>query len=138
MNLVPINASHSFLSLEINKEFNPTEKVDIDKFIEYIVNLPNTQDIYVLYDNNNIIGCGTLIIEQKMIHNFSKVGHIEDIFIRPQFRKMGYGKELINRITNIARKRNCYKVILDCVDELHHFYFKCGYQNKNIQMSKYF
>ena len=136
--LIRINASHSFLANEINKEFNPTEEVDIDKFIEYIVDLPKNLEIYVLLDDKLIIGCGTLIIESKMIHNFSKVGHIEDVFIRPQYRKKGYGKVLINKITNIAIKNNCYKVILDCKEELHDFYFNCGLDNKNIQMSKYF
>lgn len=136
--LKPINASHFFLSIEINKEFNPIEPIDNNKFIEYIVNLPKGIEIYVLYNNDQVIGCGTLIIEQKMIHNFAYVGHIEDVFIRPQFRDKSYGKELIYRITHIGEKRGCYKVILDCKKELVEFYEKCGYENKNVQMSKYF
>ena len=45
MNLIPINASHS---KEINMEFNPSEEVDIDKFIQFIVDIPKGVQIYTL------------------------------------------------------------------------------------------
>ena len=138
MNLYPINLSDSILADEINKEFNPDEIVDKNKFVEFIVTLPQKTEIYVLKDKENIYGCATLIIEQKMIHNFSKVGHIEDVFIRPQFRKQGYGKSLLLKLVNTAKYKGCYKVILDCADELVEFYEKCDFEKKNIQMAKYF
>ena len=84
------------------------------------------------------MGCGTLIIEQKMIHNCGKVGHIEDIFIRSEYRDNGYGRDLIKKLNDIAKKAGCYKVILDCKKELESFYEKSGYKSKNIQMSVYF
>ena len=138
MILIPINASHSFLAKEINMEFNPSESININKFIDFLVAIPKGTEIYVLKEGDYIIGCATLIIERKMIHNFNSVGHIEDVFIRQQFRNKGYGKILISKLNEIALKNNCYKVILDCKEELREFYLKCGFENKNIQMSKYF
>ena len=136
--LIPINGSHLFLAKEINIEFNPNEEINSYKFMEYIVNIPKGTEIYVLKYNQCVLGCATLIIENKMIHNFSNVAHIEDVFIRPQFRNKKFGLELIRRLTDIAKNKNCYKVILDCKKELREFYIKCGFESKNIQMSKYF
>jgi len=138
MNLIPINSSHSFLAREINTEFNISEDININQFVDFIIDIPKGAEIYVLKHGEYVIGCGTLIIERKMIHNFSYVGHIEDIFIRPQYRSKGYGKILISKLNEIALENKCYKVILDCKEELCKFYLKCGFENKNIQMSKYF
>lgn len=138
INLIPINKSHITLAKELNLEFNPLEKFNNNKFIEFIINIPNNINIYVLKDKDTIIGCGTLMIEKKIIHNFSNVAHIEDVFILPKFRKKGYGKILILKLNEIAVNNNCYKVILNCKIELIDFYLKCGFENKNIQMSKYF
>ena len=38
---------------------------------------------------------GTLLIEEKLLRNFGKVGHIEDIVIHLDFRKYGLGKKMI-------------------------------------------
>ena len=139
MFLQKINMSHKLLYIELNEQFNPGEKANQDRFVEYIANIPKNLEIYVLKNNENeIIGCGTLIIELKMIHNYSKVGHIEDVFIRNQFRGNGYGEYLIHNLTEIAKKANCYKVILDCDKKLEGFYKKNGFESKNIQMSVYF
>jgi len=138
MFLSPINLSHRLLVKEINEEYNPNEEVDENKFVEYIVDIPKGHEIYVLLDDNNIIGCGTVIIEKKMIHNFGKVAHIEDIFIRKEYRKMNYGTILINNLIEKANNQNCYKIILNCSEELQAFYAKYGFSKKNIQMAKYF
>ena len=139
MFLQKINMSHKLLYKELNEQFNPGEEANPDRFVEYIVNIPKNLEIYVLKNNENeILGCGTLIIEQKMIHNCSKVGHIEDVFIRNQFRGNGYREYLIINLQEIAKKANCYKVILDCDTKLEGFYKKNGFESKNIQMSVYF
>ena len=138
MNFYRINLSHKLLFTEINEQFNPNEPINVDKFIEFIVNIPKNHEIYVLQNNTEIIGCGTLIIEQKLIHNFGKVGHIEDVFIRKEHRGNNYSEIIMNYLKHIAKKRGCYKVILDCSDNLKPIYEKCGFTSKNIQMSVYF
>jgi glucosamine-phosphate N-acetyltransferase len=38
----------------------------------------------------------------------------------------------------LAKERNCYKVILDCTKNISGFYEKIGFEKHGIQMSKYF
>lgn len=107
------------------------KKNDIKKFIN---NLGNNHFIYFIKFENNIAGMGTLLIENKIIHNFGKVGHIEDIVIDYKFRGLGLGKKLINYLINLANKNNCYKVILNCNSKVEIIYKKCGFNLEGSQM----
>lgn len=54
-------------------------------------------------------------------HNFSTfVGrsglYLEDLFVWPDQRKKGYGKALLEELGRIARKRNCGRLELCCLD----------------------
>jgi glucosamine-phosphate N-acetyltransferase len=117
------------------------EKITFDDFYEYnnkYMDKKNNTQIYVIESEGLIIGCGTLLIEHKFIHNLSKVGHIEDVIIDEKYRNMGLGKKLINKLVDIASNNLCYKVILDCSKDKEIFYEKCGFTNMNSQMSIYF
>lgn len=138
MNLRKLLVSDVILYNEINKEFNNKENISELKIKDYIESLSINQNTYVLYNDEDIIGCGTVIISTKMIHDFSKIGHIEDIFIRKEHRSSGNGKILLNYLIKKCKEEGCYKVILDCNENLKSFYEKNGLENKNIQMSKYF
>ena len=139
MNLRKLLMTDTILYKEINEEFNDNSEIISDsKIKDYIKSLPKNQNTYVLYNDEDIIGCGTIIISTKMIHNFSKISHLEDIFIRKKYRSSGYGKILLNNLIQKSKEEGCYKVILDCNENLKLFYEKNGLENKNIQMSKYF
>jgi GNAT superfamily N-acetyltransferase len=54
-------------------------------------------------------------------HNFStfrgKPGiYIEDLFVKPEFRKKGLGKALFTRLGEIAAQRNCGRLEWACLD----------------------
>lgn len=114
------------------------EKITYDNFKQFIDNLHENHLIIVIENNNKIIGTGTLLIENKIIHNMGKVGHIEDIVVNKNFRGKGIGKIIINYLNNISFNNNCYKTILDCSENNIIFYEKCGFNKKEIQMAKYF
>lgn len=110
----------------------------IQKFNE-IKNTPNIS-IIVAYDEtiNKVIGAGTIIIEPKLVHGCSNVGHIEDVVVDQNYRSQKIGQQIINYLVNMAKVSNCYKVILDCSENNIGFYEKCGFKNTNNQMSLYF
>lgn len=110
----------------------------IQKFSE-IINTPNIS-IIVAYDEtiNKVIGAGTIIIEPKLVHNCLNVGHIEDVVVDKNYRSQKIGQQIINYLVNMAKVSNCYKVILDCSENNIGFYEKCGFKNRNKQMSLYF
>jgi len=119
-------------------EFKPNEKISFDILNKFFLNLPNNQIILLLEDNNKILGTGTIILEQKLFNQQKYVGHIEDVIIKKEYQGKGYGKILLEKIIDYCKKLNCYKVILNCDKNLEGFYSKCGFINKNIEMSLYF
>jgi glucosamine-phosphate N-acetyltransferase len=98
--------------------------------------------IGVLHDLSNntikIIASGTLIIEPKIIRGGKNVGHIEDIVVSENMRGKGISQELLNMLKTFARENNCYKVILDCDNEVKNVYIKNGLDVKGVQMAEYF
>lgn len=54
-------------------------------------------------------------------HNFStflgRAGiYLEDLFVKPEYRKRGYGKALIKQVAKIAVERGCGRLELSCLD----------------------
>ncbi len=116
-----------------HEPYNITE----DDFTEFL-DLTSSQ-IYVVEGlEGNVIGCATMFIEAKLIHNLSLVAHIEDVIVSEEFRGQGFGKLLIRHLVQKAQEANCYKVILNCIDEIRPFYETCGFQEKGKQMAIYF
>ncbi len=115
------------------------ERVTFEDFSQFVDSLHEHHQIWVIKDiqRNYIIGTGTLLIEQKIIRDMGKVGHIEDIIIDHHSRGHQYGLMIVNHLKNIALKRGCYKTILDCQEYLEYFYKKNGFSKKGIQMSIY-
>jgi glucosamine-phosphate N-acetyltransferase len=94
--------------------------------------------IFVIEANDNIIVTGSIFLENKIIHNFKSVGHIEDIVVDKNYRNMKLGKKMIDYLINFGYNNNCYKIILDCSVENVEFYKKCGFINNNMGMALYF
>jgi len=114
------------------------ENITYDKFELFINQLNNNHNIYIIEKNNKIIASGTLLIENKIIHNFGKVGHIEDIVVDFNERGSGLGKLMINHLIETAKNLNCYKIILNCNESNVKFYEKCGFVKKELEMVIYF
>jgi glucosamine-phosphate N-acetyltransferase len=112
--------------------------ISFDQFSQFIKSLNDNHQVWILIDNNIIIGSATLIIEQKLTHGFKSVGHIEDVIIHSDYRGMNLGSEIVKKLIDISQNSNCYKVILDCNDKKEIFYNKCDMVKTGIQMSKYF
>lgn len=106
-------------------------------FCEFVDNLNENHKIKTIkqVSTNKFVGSITILIEQKLIHNFGKVAHIEDVVVDESLRGYGMGKKLLE----IAKYEcvDCYKIILDCSDENTTFYEKCGYVRKGNEMALY-
>lgn len=89
-------------------------------------------------DNIEIIASGTIIIEPKIIREGRNVGHIEDIVVSKEMRGKEISQKILDMLKLIAREKNCYKVILDCNEEVKKVYIKNGFNVKGLQMAEYF
>jgi len=85
-----------------------------------------------------IIGSGTIIYEPKLIHGGSYAGHIEDIVVHEKYRGMGIALTILQELSDLGKKKGCYKIILDCKSDIEKFYEKNGFEKRGIQMAKYF
>ena len=115
------------------------EMLNADQFkkqLEIIQANPNHRIIVAKYQDQ-IVGTTTILIEPKIIHNLSKVAHVEDVVVDNAYRSMGIGKKLMQKAKEIAQNHSCYKIILDCSDSNIPFYLKCLYATKERQMVQY-
>ena len=110
----------------------------LEEYKETLSKIEKNSTIWVIDDNNELIGTTTIIYEYKFIRNIVKLAHIEYVCIDKNHRNKGIGNLLINFVVNEANKENCYKIILDCDENLENFYKKSGLEKKGIQMAKYF
>uniref|UniRef100_A0A0A9XFX8 Glucosamine 6-phosphate N-acetyltransferase n=1 Tax=Lygus hesperus TaxID=30085 RepID=A0A0A9XFX8_LYGHE len=88
-------------------------------------------------ESNRIIACGTLMVELKFIHECGKVGHIEDVVVDQEYRKLRIGQKMIKILLDIAEGEGCYKVMLDCNDTNVPFYQSVGFELNSRHMAKY-
>jgi len=124
---------------------------DLEEYLELLSqlttvgNIINSKDVLKRISNQNIyifvsiidekvVGCASLLIEQKFIHSGRTVGHIEDVVVHNNYRKKGIGRDLIDTCVNAAKTFNCYKVILDCDENNIPFYQKCNFKKKGVCM----
>jgi glucosamine-phosphate N-acetyltransferase len=80
----------------------------------------------------------SLLIELKYVHHCGKIGHIEDVVVASDFSRRGFGKQIITRLIDTAKREKCYKVILDCNDQNVPFYESCGMKRHANEMAVYF
>lgn len=161
-NIRPIVSSdyaNNYLSLlEQDFSINPNS-ISLSDFTSCVNNLHDYHQIFVIatelhkeeaaigdnipnVNNTNnvqtIIGSVTIFIETKLIHNFGKVAHVEDVIVDNTCRGKGLGKMLVQNCIDYAQKHDCYKIILNCSDENIPFYEKCGFSKKENEMALYF
>lgn len=84
--------------------------------------------------DGKVVGATTLLVEQKFIHGGGLVGHIEDVAVRKGSEGRGIGGSLVKAAVRIADEVGCYKVILDCKEELEPFYAKLGFRRHDLGM----
>ena len=112
--------------LELIRDFRETTFTQ-EHFYSTLDTMVQTSDIIVLEEDDELIACGTLLYETKLIHNISKVGHIEDVCIKKAHRGKKLGKQLIAYMAELAKKKGCYKVTLYCDESNVEFYKKCNF-----------
>ena len=123
------------------------ETINVHDFRTFIFHQPGKT--FVVEDTEKSLGYGasdyilasaSVFVEQKLIHNMGRVGHIEDVVVSSSCRGHGLGKMVVNRCIEYAKRQGCYKCILDCSEENVPFYKKCnsGFEVKGVEMALYY
>jgi len=74
-----------------------------------------------------VIAAASLVIERKFIHNCSIRGRLEDVVVNDTYRGKQLGKLIVVTVSLLAQYLGCYKMSLDCKDNLIKFYQSLGY-----------
>jgi glucosamine-phosphate N-acetyltransferase len=126
--------------LSLLSELSVVSDLDTNMYLEHVKKISSLGTIFVSYidtplsDNFDIIASGTIIIEPKLIRGGKSIGHIEDIVVKSTHRGKQISKDILDMLKTIARGKNCYKVILDCNEEVKKVYNRSGFEQKGLQM----
>lgn len=120
--------------LDLINEFRPSKFTE-DQFKDTLKLINLNSHIFVIQLNTKLIATATIIFEHKFIHNISKYSQIEDVCVKEEFRKNGYGKILINYLIEVSKNNKCKKINLVCNNDIIKFYKSCNFDEKSIHMS---
>lgn len=103
--------------MELAEYENMTDEVTASEEIlnEWLFEKKSAEVLFVLDESNNEIGY------VLFFHNFStfqgKAGlYLEDLYIKPEFRGRGYGKDALRELARIAEERGCGRIEWLCLD----------------------
>lgn len=90
-------------------------------------------DIVVIEHDDQIVSSCVLSITENLTRNAHPFGVIENVITHKGYRKNGFGKLCLQKATEIAENRGCYKImLLTGSDEKwkHDFYEGCGFDKE--------
>ncbi|XP_067127299.1 probable glucosamine 6-phosphate N-acetyltransferase [Centruroides vittatus] len=90
---------------------------------------PDSYYVTVIEDikKNRIVGSATLFVEKKFIRQTGLRGRLEDVVVSNEYRGKQLGKLLVESMRQLAERLGCYKVTLDCRDQMVKFYSELGF-----------
>lgn len=110
---------------DLDNEFNETE-------MQAIVNSQNRACFIILADSNEIMGFLEVALRNLVDGCLgSPVGYIEGLYLKPQYRGLGYGRKIVELIAEWFRDRNCQEMATDTeLDNINaqKFYESVGFQ----------
>ena len=109
-----------------------------EMFINILKNLPENHTIFVCTMGDEVVGMFTVLIEQKLTNGGKCVAHVEDVVVDNQHRGLGIGKSMVQFAVAYAKVKKCYKIILNCREDLREFYQKEGFAKHSEGMAIYF
>jgi ribosomal protein S18 acetylase RimI-like enzyme len=131
---------------KMNQENMMTVNSMLSKYISNFKLRDNCNKVYKKFisqkNNISIIAC----LKKKAVgyasinFNISIRGgiraYIEDVVVEKEYRKKGIGKSLINILLKYAKKKGCYKIVLESKKKNINFYKSCGYKLNSFTMRK--
>lgn len=114
------NREDTGLILQFIKELAEYEKMsnevvaDEKTLEEWIFDKQKAEVFFALEDGKEV---GFAIYFYNFSSFLGRAGiYLEDIFIRPEYRKKGYGKAMLKKLASIAVERGCGRLEWSCLD----------------------
>ena len=115
-------------------KFKPIQLDNKQIYLDTLNKIKERGNILVCELDNKIVATLTYFIEHKFIHNFSKYGYIEDIFVDPEYQRQGIANKMIQLAILCLKSDKCLKCKLNCSPDLVKFYNKNDFIDNGISM----
>lgn len=118
--------------LELLKQLTSVGDVTQAEFKERFLLMKSCQGTYyntVIVDKetDRIIGAASLIVERKFIHHCANRGIIEEVIVSDDYRGKSLGRLIVQSLVDLGKALNCYKITLNCTDQMISFYERLGF-----------
>lgn len=101
---------------------SPTDNIDKDKFDKWHMT-PN-QYTFVGFMDGKLVATYTIFIEHKLIHNYGKVAHGEDLAVLEEYRGKGLAKRMMEYGIEFCKQKGVYKLLTTCTEDMVDYYTK--------------
>ncbi|KAK7103759.1 glucosamine 6-phosphate N-acetyltransferase-like [Littorina saxatilis] len=120
--------------LQLLKQLTKVGEVSQEQYEDRFNKMKACADTYyivVIEDKSTgqVIGSASLIKEQKFIHSATARARVEDVIVSDQYRGKQLGKILLDVLFILSKAVGCYKVSLECKDNMVQFYTLFGFTN---------
>lgn len=119
--------------LDVLSQLTTVGRVTKQQFVERFQRMKASNQIKIHYivvviedtATNKLVGTSTLFLELKFIHECTIRGRLEDVAVLDSYRGHRIGELVVRIIVDLACEIfGCYKLSLDCSDDLVKFYSK--------------
>lgn len=83
-------------------------------------------------DAGQVVGFASISFETKV--RGGVIGHIEDVVVDAIHRRGGVGRMLVEALLEESRRRNAYRVYLECSESNVGFYRSCDFERSGVSM----
>lgn len=134
VSLVKKDELNSLLSLYKHLHFN--DVAADDKELETVwQSILDDKNIYVLCirDGDKLVSSCTLTVIKNLTRGAKPYGVIENVVTHCDYRNRGYGTKVLSSAVDIAKERNCYKLLLMTSrkeESTLRFYEQAGFDSK--------
>ncbi len=112
--------------------FPPKEEQDMDLWARQIEKFAQDERMYLLVaeENGKAVSSVQMAIVEGLTHNVRPFAVIENVVTHGDYRNRGFASALLERATELAREKNCYKLFLETgsnKESTLNFYRKNGF-----------
>ena len=96
-------------------QFPPKEEQDMNRWAEVISRFEKSEDRFLLVveEDGKAVSSVQVAIIEGLTHNVRPFAIIENVVTHGDYQNRGYASALLEKATDIAKERNCYKVFLE-------------------------